>query len=43
MKALITGSKAFIGSHLSAGLEANRYEVIKCDLKNLEDDWHGKV
>ena len=32
MKALITGSKGFIGSHLSAELEANGYEVIKCDL-----------
>lgn len=32
MKALITGSKGFIGSHLSAELEANGYEIIKCDL-----------
>ena len=32
MKALITGSKGFIGSHLSAELEKNGYEVIKCDL-----------
>ena len=32
MKALITGSKGFIGTHLSAELEANGYEVIKCDL-----------
>lgn len=32
MKALITGSNGFIGSHLGAELEANGYEVIKCDL-----------
>lgn len=32
MKALITGSKGFIGSHLSAELEANGYEIIKCDI-----------
>ena len=32
MKALITGSKGFIGSHLSAELEANGYELIKCDI-----------
>jgi len=32
MKALITGSKGFIGSHLVAELESNGYEVIKCDL-----------
>lgn len=32
MKALITGSKGFIGSHLSAELEENGYEVIRCDL-----------
>lgn len=32
MKALITGSKGFIGTHLSAELEANGYEVIRCDL-----------
>lgn len=32
MKALITGSRGFIGSHLSAELEANGYEVINCDL-----------
>lgn len=32
MKALITGSKGFIGSHLCAELEANGYEVIRCDL-----------
>lgn len=36
MKALITGSKGFVGSHLSAELEASRYEVIRCDL--AEDD-----
>ena len=32
MKALITGSKGFIGSHLSAEFKAHGYEVIKCDL-----------
>ena len=32
MKALITGSKGFIGTHLSAELEANGYEVVRCDL-----------
>lgn len=32
MKALITGSRGFVGTHLSAELEANRYEVIPCDL-----------
>lgn len=32
MKALITGSKGFIGSHLTEELEARGYEVIKCDL-----------
>ena len=31
-KALITGCKGFIGSHLSAELEEKGYEVIKCDL-----------
>lgn len=37
MKALITGSSGFIGTHLTAELEANRYEVIKCDLKASAD------
>lgn len=32
MKALITGSNGFIGSHLVDEFEANEYEVIKCDL-----------
>ena len=32
MRALITGSKGFIGTHLSAELEANGYEVVRCDL-----------
>lgn len=32
MKILITGSRGFIGSHLSAEFEANGHEVIKCDL-----------
>ena len=37
MKALITGSSGFIGSHLTAELEANGYEVVRCDLKKTED------
>lgn len=32
MKALITGSNGFIGTHLGAELEAKGYEVIRCDL-----------
>lgn len=32
MKALITGGKGFVGSHLAAELETNGYEVICCDL-----------
>ena len=36
MKALITGSNGFIGSHLSTELDANGYEVIKCDLNEGE-------
>ena len=32
MKALITGSKGFIGAHLSTELEVNGYDVIRCDL-----------
>ena len=37
MKALITGSSGFIGSHLSEELMNNGYEVIKCDLKKSND------
>lgn len=37
MKALITGSSGFIGTHLTAELEANGYKVIKCDLKASAD------
>lgn len=37
MKALITGSSGFIGSHLTAELEANGYEVVCCDLKETKD------
>ena len=33
MKALITGGKGFVGSHLAAELKANGYEVILCDLR----------
>lgn len=37
MKALITGSSGFIGSHLTDELEANGYEVVCCDLKETEN------
>lgn len=37
MKALITGSKGFIGSHLSAEFEANGYEVIMSDIAEDND------
>lgn len=37
MKALITGSSGFIGSHLITEFEANGYEVVRCDLKETED------
>ena len=37
MKALITGSSGFIGSHLTAELKANGYEVVRCDLKATDD------
>lgn len=37
MKALIAGSSGFIGSHLTAELKANKYEVIKCDLIKGDD------
>ena len=37
MKALITGAKGFIGTHLSAEFEANGYEVVRCDLTAGED------
>lgn len=37
MKALITGSSGFIGSHLTSELEANGYEVVCCDLKETKD------
>lgn len=36
MKALITGSAGFIGTHLCNELEANGYEVIRCDLRGGE-------
>lgn len=32
MKALVTGSEGFFGTHLSAELENNGYEVIRCGL-----------
>ncbi len=37
MKALITGSAGFIGSHLKTELEDNGYEVVCCDLKASSD------
>lgn len=36
MKALVTGSAGFIGSHLANELNNNDYEVIKCDLTEHE-------
>ena len=37
MKALITGSAGFYGTHLCAELKANGYEVVKCDLRTSDD------
>ena len=37
MKALITGSSGFIGSHLTAELKASGYEVVRCDLRATDD------
>ena len=37
MKILITGSSGFIGRHLGAELGAEGHEVIRCDLKVLEN------
>ncbi len=37
MKALITGSAGFIGSHLCRELEENGYEVVRCDLRGEGD------
>lgn len=37
MKALITGSAGFYGTHLCAEFEANGYEVVKGDLRSSED------
>ena len=37
MKALITGSSGFYGTHLCAELEANGYEVVKSDLIASDD------
>ncbi len=37
MKALITGSAGFIGTHLKAELENSGYEVVCCDLKASGD------
>ena len=37
MKALITGGKGFVGSHLAAELETNGYEVICCDLHESDN------
>ncbi|SFS91678.1 GDPmannose 4,6-dehydratase [Succinivibrio dextrinosolvens] len=36
MRALITGSSGFIGTHLAIELETNGYEVVLCDLKSTE-------
>ena len=37
MKALITGGKGFVGTHLGAELEANGYEVVRCDIVGGDD------
>ncbi len=37
MRALITGSAGFYGTHLCSELEANGYEVIKCDIRATDD------
>lgn len=37
MKALITGSSGFYGTHLVAEFKAYGYDVIKCDLRAAED------
>jgi len=37
MRALVTGSAGFIGTHLKTELEENGYEVICCDLRASED------
>ena len=37
MRALITGSAGFIGTHLKAEFENNGYDVVCCDLKASED------
>ncbi len=37
MKALVTGSAGFIGTHLKAELENNGYEVVCCDLRADEN------
>lgn len=36
MRALITGSEGFIGRHLRAELEANGYEVVRCDVNGAD-------
>lgn len=37
MKALITGSAGFIGSHLYSELKSNGYDVLRCDLRSSEE------
>ena len=37
MRALITGSAGFIGTHLKAEFENNGYDVVCCDLKASDD------
>ena len=37
MKALITGSAGFIGSHLYSELKSNGYDVLRCDLRSSEN------
>lgn len=37
MKALVTGSSGFYGTHLCRELEVNDYQVIRCDIKKGKD------
>ena len=37
MRALITGSSGFIGKYLVSEFETNNYDVVKCDLKSIDD------
>jgi GDP-4-dehydro-6-deoxy-D-mannose reductase len=43
LRALITGSAGFYGTHLCAELEANGYEVIRCDIKEESGILHMDI